>query len=799
MNFKKLSGGSNSFSSTILNIIGIAFAFATFYVIMVQVNYSLGYNKQIKDKERIFVIANPDWYTPGNWMTQVSRPYYEDAITNISCVEAGGTGNIGNVGKERFSHDETFLSGFDLYLSTFSIGGIKTFGFEAVSGSFDDLATQADIAIRESKAKELGISVGDILYNRFYDQRIQPVRVVAIYKDFQRNSDLHSFDAVRNIGDESIDSFSEWSYNYFVKLYNTEDKELFEQQSHERLLKLLKEAASVAGENISEEDMEYSLERLRVKLFPITEMIWDKTVQSPGLKGNKTTTYTLMTIAILIILIAFINFINFFFALVPIRLKSVNTRKILGATRKQLVLGLVGESVVMIVVAIIIGIGIISLFNGSTLASLLTSTADFGVNIGVLAGTIATTLILGILSSLYPAFYITSFSPAFALKGSLGSVRKGKVFRYGLIGFQFVVSICLIICATFITMQRSYMLNHDMGFDKGGLLQSFTSYKMASMHESITSRLLENPQIKDITWASGPLVSPGRMGWGREIKGENIAFECYPVTWNFLRFMGIDIIEGRDFQKSDEESETGVFIFNRAAKEKFGLSLEDKVNGHNGDTGIAGFCENFNYKALGNGIEPFALYIFGKHSWKTNNTLYIRANENADMTAIRSYAKEILAEADPSVAKDEIEVTFFEENLEKQYIAEQRSSRIILIFTILAILISLMGVFGLSMFEAEYRRREVSMRRVNGASINDILVMFSAKFVRIVTVCFIIAAPVSWFITDYYLKTFAYRTPMYWWVYALAFIVVTAVTIAVVVARSWNAATEDPATTLRKE
>ena len=302
-----------------------------------------------------------------------------------------------------------------------------------------------------------------------------------------------------------------------------------------------------------------------------------------------------------------------------------------------------------------------------------------------------------------------------------------------------------------------------------------------------------------MTFANGDIVSPGRMGWGREFKGEQINFQCYPVQWNFLSFMGIDIVEGRDFTESDEFSENGVFIFNEAARDKFGLTLEDKMQGHHGETDIVGICRNFNYRALSGSVEPFALYIFGKDPWKMLNTLYIRTQPDADIPAVIDWVKTKLNELDPSTARDEIEVTFFDSKLDSQYGRERRMSRIILLFTILAIVISLMGVFGLVMFEAEYRRKEIGIRRVNGATVGDILRMFNVKFVRIVLVCSVIAVPAAWLISDAYLKDFAYRMPMHWWIFALALLAVLLVTVIVVTLRSLSAALSDPVESLRSE
>ena len=784
--------------SKLLNIIGMAMAFAALYIIMVQVNFDFGYNRKIKDSDRIYVMTMPDWYTPGNWMPWMSRPLCEAAIANVPCVECGGTAIFGR-DISRFSREEDGGGDFDISFGKASMGALQAFGFEAVDGSIGELAPWKDLIISDTKAQELGLHAGDVLYSRGNDGTVNQYNVKAIFRHYPFNSDLSSADCIVNIGDESISEFSEWSYPYFVKLSSKDDKELFEKQAFDYVVRTFLDMAENEGAEVSDEDLAVSKARVKIKLFPIKDTYFEKTLSSPGLSGSKTTTYTLLAIAVLVIVIAFINFINFFFALVPVRLKSVNTRKILGASRCGLVLGIVAESVVMIIIALALAAGVVKLFCGSTLASLIRCSVLFSRNVGVAVWTAVGGVTLAVISSLYPALYITSFSPAFALKGSFGTASKGKAFRTGLIGFQFIVSIVLIICACFVTMQRQYMLHYDMGFDRSRLLQVNTSAKIAQMRKTVTAEFENNPAIENVTFADGYIVSNYRMGWGRMFKGEQINFQCYPVQWNFLDFMGIDIVEGRNFTESDERSENGVFIFNEAARDKFGLTLEDKMQGHQGETEIAGICRNFNYRALAEGVEPFALYVFGKHSWKTLNTLYIRTQHGADIPDLMDWIKTRLHEMDPSVSEDEFEVSFFDSKLDSEYGREKKMSRIILLFTALAIVISLMGVFGLVMFEAEYRRKEIGIRRVNGASVGDILRMFNAKFIKILLVCFVIAAPLGWLITDHYLQGFAYRMTMHWWVMLLAFLAVLFVTVCVVTLRSLSAALSDPVDSIKTE
>ena len=800
MSIRNIIGGKSSAVSKMLNIVGMAMAFAALYVIMVQVNFDLGYNKKVKDSDRIYAISMPDWYTPGNWMTTLSRPLCENVINNVSCVECGGTTSIGKgYYSEKFFLQEDGNSSFYLNVSQSSLGAFKVFNVEAVEGSIDNIVPWKDLVISDTKAEKLGLHVGDVIYSHNHGATMQQYNIAAIYKHFPSNTDLSEIECFVNMGDLNIDLFSEWSYPYFVKLNSANDIEPFEKQAFDYVVKTFNNMANEHGEELSEEDRKEVESRLKIKLFPFDEMYFEKTISSTGRSGSKTTTYTLLAIAILVIVIAFINFINFFFALVPVRLKSVNTRKILGASRSNLVFGIVVESVVMIIVALALAAGIVKLFCGSTIAALIPCSTLISNNIAIAFGTALGSIVLAIISSLYPALYITAFPPAFAIKGSFGTASKGMAFRVGLICFQFIVSLILIICASFVMMQRQYMLHYDMGFDRSNLLQVNISSKIAAMRESATSELKNNPEIKDVTFASGDIVTSFRMGWGRPFKGEQINFECYPVQHNFLDFMGIEIVEGRNFTDSDELCDNGVFIFNEAARDKFGLTLEDKIQGHQTETDIVGICKNFNYKALSEGIEPFALYIFGKNPWKMLNTLYIRTQPGADIPTLIDWIKIKLNEMDPSVPKDEFDVMFFDSRLDSEYGRERNTSRIILLFTVLAITISLMGVFGLVMFEAEHRRKEIAIRRINGASVVDVLKMFNIKFIRIVIVCFVLSIPISWLIVDAYLKGFAYRMPTHWWVFFSAFLSVMIVTLIVVTLRCLSAALSNPIKSIKTE
>ena len=749
--------------SGVLNILGMTVAFAALYIILVQVHHDLTYNKEVKDADRIYCVSLPDWYEEGKFMVWLNRPAFERMISSIPEIEAGGTGYLFGQPIETIVGDgkNPTLSdpSVSIRMSSMNKGTLDVFGFELTEGSWDNYVGVWDYAFSESAARKYGVGVGGhVMIRNWQSGTYHDANIVAIYKDMPMNSDLSDFEVMEDI---------------------------------------------IGGDSdASDESRAEAIKRTRVHLIPLTETYFDQTIaNTDGARGNKTTTYTLLAIALLVIIIAFINFVNFFFALVPVRVHSVNTRKVLGASRASLVMDCVMEAVSLIAISLALAAAVVALFQTSTAANLITCSTAFGANMSVGIFTIILGLSFAVAASLYPAFYITSFSPALALKGSFASSAKGRVFRYLLVGLQFLISISLIICATFVGLQRKYMLSHDMGFDREELITANVNRTVAKSAEALSSKLREDPQIKDITWADGDLVQPSRMGWGRLYKGEQVSFQCYPVAWNFLQFMGIPVVEGRDFTQADEQSENGVFIFNEAAKNKFGFTLNEKMPGHmdEGDAEVVGFCRDFNFTSLKNDVSPLALYIFGKHPWRPLSTLLVRTEKNADIPAIMKKIATTVSEIDPTVNPDDVDVQLFDKKLQGQYQTEANFSRLITLFTLLAIIISLMGVFGLVMFETEYRRKEIGVRRVNGATIGEILKMFNIEFARIVLVCFVIATPLSWLIVNRYLSGFAYRVPIHVWVFLLALLAVLAVTALVVTGRCYRAATENPSVTLKKE
>jgi len=531
--------GKTSLVSSILNILGLTAAFAALYIILVQVRHDLTYNKALKDSDRIYCMMVGDRFADYGASCWINRPISEAVIAASPDVEVGGCGYVGkncSTATVLFDDDRQM----SVKIGAFSNGGKDVFGFELVAGNWDDWINGVTYAVSESTARRLGVEVGDVAKlrrNTRQGLRLEDAVIVAIYKDMPANSDCATFDMFYNIGNEGLDNWSEWGYNYFVKLREGADPMAVQEAAKPAMKDAFMRLYGIDPTSLSEEEnalCEETTGGIHLQLIKLTDTYFAKNINASGKTGNRTTTMTLLAIAIAVIVIAFINYINFFFAMVPLRLRNINTRKILGSSRFSLVMSFVGESVTMVVIALALAVAVITLFRQSTLASLIETPLDFGQNWGLAALTVGLGLLISVAASLYPALFATSFNPAFALKGTLGTTQKGKAFRIGLIGLQFMVSIVLIICSIFIHEQRQFMLNHDMGFDHEQLLTVPTTKKIGFDRETAENRLKSDAAIKDVAWGDGPFVCDERMGWGRKYKDANVNWQCYPVSWNFL-------------------------------------------------------------------------------------------------------------------------------------------------------------------------------------------------------------------------------------------------------------------------
>lgn len=794
--------------SSLLNVIGLTLAFTAFYVIMTQVWWELGYNRSLHEADRIYLVENEDWYEPGKWSSWLNRPVPERVIASTAGVEVGGCmwGGFGS-GTCWTSNEPSFgYNKFSASCGSVSLPFLDVFAFRSVEGDVHDLGKPKSVIVSREAAERMRVGVGSLIWiDTDEPQPDGAMEVVAVFEDFPDNSLLGECEVVKNLGETNLYTTSEWSFNYFVKFRPGADPDEFARQWTNVNQEMQREAAEkrAAAGDAADDDDESGI--YGVRLSPVSELYFESDSQAPCRQGSVVTTYTLLGIAVLVIVLAFINFVNFFFALVPVRIRTVNTFKVFGAPASSLRFNFVFEAFGLVLIALLAAWYVSFALQGTEFASYISASLALSQNLEVVGLVAVVAFVMALAASLYPAWYITSFAPALVVKGSFGGTRSGRRLRTLLLGVQFFISIGLIIATSFIRLQHDYMMHYDMGFDKENLLAVRLSERGAVSYDALRQKLLSDPQVKDVTGATSRLVSVGRMGWGREFKGRQVAFQSYVVQPDFLRVMGIPITDGRDFLESDFDKELGTMIFNEAARREFEMQVGDRINGFvSPDEQIVGFCADFNFKPLQYGVSPFCFYLLPKkiqqeNYWHLPHVVYVRMTPGADIAAVTAHIRRCIAEVDPRTEPGDIVVRVFDEELGLEYDNERKLTAIVGLFALLAVVIALMGVFGLVLFETQHRRREIAVRRVMGASRGEILAMFNRRYVMLVAVCFVLAVPVSIWAVRHWLAGFAYAVPLYWWVFALALAGVLAVTALTVTVRSWHAVNENPAESVKSE
>ena len=535
----------------------------------------------------------------------------------------------------------------------------------------------------------------------------------------------------------------------------------------------------------------------QIRLVPLTDIYYMNETQDGGTfrSGNKEVTALLFGIALLIVIVAAINFTNFSTSLTPLRIKSINTQKVLGSSDTLLRRSLLIEAALISFIAWLVSLVIVWGLDWAEALPFIEADLSLVSNLPIvfLCGIVA--LVIGWLAGIYPAYYITSFPPALVLKGSFGLSPSGRKLRTTLICVQFVVSIVLIIGACFVQIQNSYMRNFSLGFDKDQVaIVELNETMYDKHHDTYVNRLKENPGIEDVAFAMEKVGSKdGYNTNGGNYKGKDFQYFIIIASSNFLRVMGIPVIEGRDFSKADELSDHVSYIFNRTAMEGLDMQVGDAFDSYSPGH-LIGFSDDVKFTSLRGGEDNIA-FLVGNFGYSLPIS-YIRLKAGSDIHAVVGHIQETMRELDPSYP---FNIEFYDEIFNHLYRKEENLRDLVTVFSLLAIIISLVGVFGLVVFETQYRRKEIGIRKVHGATVGEILLMFNKAYLRIVGICFVIAAPVAWQGVKMWLEGFAYKTPLHWWVFLIALLIVTVITLLTVSFQNWKAANENPVNSIKSE
>jgi putative ABC transport system permease protein len=485
-----------------------------------------------------------------------------------------------------------------------------------------------------------------------------------------------------------------------------------------------------------------------------------------------------------------VNFINFSTSQAPLRAKSLSVQQILGATKGSARLQIIGEAVILSLTALGLSFIIHSLIF-QRLENLFQITGlSFKGRELLYAGFVLFAILFGAIAAFYPSRYITSPPISQAVKGKMLFSGKGKNFRNVLITVQFVFTIALIAASLTIEKQLHFWNNFDIGIDKENVLYLQTSNVLRNSHQAFADELMKNTEITNYCYSQ---FLPGRvgMGWGRKVDGKQIQMQAWPIDDRFIDFFGIEMQEGRAFRQGEADMDN--FILNEKAVQQFGWEkpMEKRFGGLGAEGEVIGVCKNFNYASLKGEITPM---VFWRTDGRENNILI--KSRGGHFTQIRKYIEETARRFDP---EGTFEVHFLDEALEQLYNKETRMARFIEFVSLWTILLALTGLLGLIVFISRDKVKEIGIRKVNGASVFEVVRMLNKNVLVWLGIAFIIATPIAYYAMSRWLENFAYKTTLSWWIFAVAGLVSLFVALLTVSWQSLRAASRNPVEALKYE
>ena len=784
-----------------INIIGLASGLAVCLLIVLYVVDELSYDKYNKNADRIYRLDADIYFnnTQANFATSPD-PLALTLKREFPVVEE--MTRINNQSEILIKKDNLNVQDHNCgYVdSTF----FKVFTIPMISGNpITALQDPGSIVVDETTARKYFNST-DVIGKTLYVDNNTNCKITAVIKDIPRQSHFH-FHFIRPRGKDNDSWLSNNAYNYILvrkgvsqaamqkNATATVDKYIgrdLEQQLHSSLKDLLS-----------------SGNHFIYHLIPVTDIhLRSNKLYEIEANGNGSYVYIFSVIAVFILLIACVNFMNLSTARSANRAKEVGIRKVAGSLRVHLIAQFLTESVLLsffsLILAISLALVLMPLFNqlaGKEMSvATLFSTWLFPVMI-------ALAIIVGFVAGSYPAFYLSSFQPIQVLKGKVAKGFKSSWLRSGLVVFQFSISIMLIIGTIIIYNQLDYIRNREIGYDRDQVLVVHNIYNLNNNIKTFRNEVVNISGVTDASAGDMPTSSNfDNEGWFRDPgfdAKKAILLTNFFVDEHYVPTLGMQIKEGRNFSKDFPTDSVGV-ILNETAVKVLGFKDPFKEILYRPDFSrdgtikgaiayhVVGVVKDFNFSSMHQQISPLVI------QYNTNyQTLAVRVkpqNASSIISNIESKWKS-LAPGQP------FSYSFMDADFNKVYTTEQQTGKLFLTFAVFAIFIGCLGLFGLVTYAAEQRTKEIGVRKVLGASVRGIVTMLSKDFAKLVLIASLIAFPVAWWAMHEWLKSFAYRIDISWWVFIVAAFAALLIALLTVSLQATKAALANPVKSLRTE
>ncbi|GGB05574.1 ABC transporter permease [Puia dinghuensis] len=775
---------------TFLNIIGLTVGMVAFFLIFLYVRFELSYDSMHSKADRIYRIvcdiktptetlhaSQPSWAVP---------PHLTGELPEVESAVRVGTGDTWLVyrGDQQFAQDDVAVAD-----STF----LQIFDFPLLKGDRKTaLKEPFSVVLTETTAKKFFGSADPMGKSLALGQEKLHATVTGVLKDIPDNSIIKasmivSMNTITQRLNRGLDD--QWG-NYGPNGYV-----------------LLKPGASAAA---LEKKFPAFLEKMngtemhKINMIPTLFLeplrdVYLRSTRDGSKTGNITDVYIFSIIGVFILLIACINFINLTTARSADRAKEVGIRKVVGAVKGQLARQFIGESVILCLMALLLAVILTALlihpFN--QIAGKIISPGIFS-HPGDLLILLGIAILIGIAAGLYPALVLSSFQPVSVLKGRFATGARGTFLRKALVIVQFTIATGLIIGTLVVYNQLNYMRSQDLGFNK--------DQKMVCDTRGDSSKLVLKQAVSGLpgvlsTAMSGSVPGGGNPGAYSQIENTHgemqIAnLDLYFVDFDYIPQFKMKMVAGRAFSRAFLTDTTNAMVLNEAAVKLFGYRSPKEAVGRRFDQWgrkgtIIGVVQDFHFRSLQEVIKPLSMRI----EPRACDLLSINIdgqNIPATIGTIEKTWKRLMPDKPFSYF-------FLDEFFDKQYRAEDRFGKLFLYFAVLAIVISCLGLMGLASYSTLQRTKEIGVRKIVGASVGNIVFLLSKDFLQLVAWSFLVAFPVSWFLLHGWLKSFAYRISVYWWIFAAAGMMALLVALLTISFQSIRAAVASPVKSLRTE
>jgi putative ABC transport system permease protein len=784
---------------SVLNILGLATGVTCFILILLFVKYELSYDKFNKYADRIYRIAvNGMLGNTEVHQTGTPPPLPEALYKEFPEVEA--VTRIIRLGNYQGIYEKKVFTEGNLFIVDSSF--LDIFSLQFTKGNPAYALNQPGVMLITEKMAKKYFGDEDPINKSINFKRSQleiSIRVSGVIKELPSNSHFHPDFIVSILSFKGIYDSKNWFNNTastYLKLKPNTDFKALEKKFPDLIAKYFFQGGSYSEWEKKGNYWRYSLQPL-TKIHLISKLNGEYEAN-----GNAAYVYILSIAAIFVLVIACINYMNLYTAKSFIRAKEIGVRKSFGSTRFGLVRQLLLESVLLSFIAVSLALIIIDSilpyyrnFTGKPL--------EFHyLNLGTIMMLGIFILVVGIFSGSYPAILLSSFKPAVILKQKSGHNKRNINFRNILVILQFTISICLIAGTIMVFKQLQYLRYEFLGFNKENVVVVKNIASLEKNVNAFISKLSSNPRVQHVSMTSDIFGSPF-INWGYGAEGkETFTLNTFYCDTAYADILNLKMTEGRFFSRAYPSDSSGIVINEAAAKMlewKDPLNKQVNLYAISKDLHIIGIVKDFNYESKQTQIRPMGIILLNgvaKNSEYTSAN-YILArlypgNHDESIDFIKNSWYQF-TNGEP------FKYSFLDEEYNNLYRNEAKTQQLFFLFAILSIFIASLGLFGLASYLALQRTKEVGVRKANGATRGNIILLLSKNYAKWVFMAFAIACPVTWFILNRWLMNFAYHADLSWWIFLVAGAGALIIALSTVSSQAWRAATRNPVDALRYE